>query len=256
MLVTGGSHGIGAEIALEFARRGARVTVLGRDGRRLQEVASRVGGACVQADLAEVAEVGVALAKVEDAAGTVDVLINNAAIAITSEVDSHAGGDVERLMTVNSVAPMELTRQALPGMLDRGYGHIVNISSLAGVAAVPHLAVYGASKAALHHYTIGVQRELQMKNAAVGMTLATLGEIAGTRLMEDARESPVIAAVSERFARMRALPKITPADVAMAVVAGVERQARYVTLPKRLSPLIQLRDVPSRLQDVMFRGIG
>lgn len=256
VLVTGGSHGIGIEIAAEFARRGALVTVLGRNAERLQEVARQIEGGYVQLDLADLSELHGALAHVEDSVGSVDILVNNAAIAVTSAAAEYADGDIERIMIVNTVAPIELTRQALPGMLDRGRGHIVNISSLAGVTAVPHLAVYGASKAALHHYTAGVQRELRIKKAAVGMTLATLGEVAGTHMMEDARKSPIIAAVSEKLARTRALPDIAPTDVAKAVADGVEKDALYVAVPRRLGPLIQWRDIPSRMQDIMFRGIG
>jgi short-subunit dehydrogenase len=143
----------------------------------------------------------------------------------------------------------------LPGMTARGRGHIVNISSLAGVTAVPHLAVYGASKAALHHYTAGVQRELALNRLPVGMTLVTLGEVAGTQMMEDARNSPVIAAVSQKLARTRALPDITAAQVAWAVADAVQRNARYLCVPRRIGPIVGLRDVPSRLQDVLLRGV-
>jgi short-subunit dehydrogenase len=159
-------------------------------------------------------------------------------------------------MMINAVAPMELSRQVLPGMLKRARGQVVNISSLAGVTAVPHLAVYGASKAALHHYTAGVQRELALQRSPVGMTLVTLGEVAGTQMMEDARSSPVIAAVSAKLARTRALPSTAPAQVARAIVRAVERNARYCSVPRRIAPVIRLRDLPSRMQDVLLHGIG
>jgi short-subunit dehydrogenase len=255
VLVTGGSHGIGEQIAAEFSRRRARVTVLGRDQRRLADVADRIGGHYVQLDLADGSAVVDAVSKVEADGGPVDVLINNAGVAMTCEAADYGAGAAQRLMMVNAVAPMELTRQVLPGMTARGRGHIVNISSLAGVTAVPHLAVYGAGKAALHHYTAGVQRELALKRLPVGMTLVTLGEVAGTQMMEDARNSPVIAAVSQKLARTRALPNITAAHVAWAVADAVERNARYLCVPRRISLIVGLRNVPSRLQDVLLRGV-
>lgn len=255
VLVTGGSQGIGVQIAAEFARRQADVTVLGRDAGRLQAVAEKIGGSWLQLDLADEAAVIDAIARVEATSGPVDVLINNAGLAMTSEAEGHRGGDAHRLMAVNAVGPMELTRQALAGMIERDRGHIVNISSLAGVAAVPHLAVYGASKAALHHYTSGVQRELALRKSHVGVTLVTLGEVAGTQMMEDARRSPVIAAVSARLARIRAMPDIEAADVARAVAQAVERNSRYVSVPRRIGPLIALRNLPSRLQGLALRGI-
>jgi len=256
VLVTGGSQGIGTDIATEFARRGARVTVLGRDADRLRAVADRIGGGYLQLDLADGSAVLDAVSRVEADGGPVDVLVNNAGVSITRTADGYDAGDTQRVMMVNAVAPMELSRQVLPGMLKRGRGQVVNISSLAGVTAVPHLAVYGASKAALHHYTAGVQRDLALQKAPVGMTLVTLGEVAGTQMMEDARSSPVIAAVSAKLARTHALPSIAPAQVARAIVRAVERNARYCNVPRRIGPVIQLRDLPSRLQDALLHGIG
>jgi short-subunit dehydrogenase len=256
VLVTGGSQGIGVDIAECFAEHGADVTVLGRDAKRLQDVARRIGAAYLQLDLADGDAVNGAIERVEELNGPVDVLVNNAGVAITAAAHRYAAGDAQRLMMINAVAPMELSRQALKGMLARDRGQIVNVSSLAGVTAVPHLAVYGASKAALHHYTAGVQRELALSHSAVRMTLATLGEVAGTQMMEDARKSEVIAAVSNKLSRTRALPPISATDVARAIVRAVERGARRVSVPKRIDPIIGIRDVPSSLQDVLLRGIG
>lgn len=257
VLVTGGSQGIGVEIATVFARHRARVTVLGRDGARLETVARRIGGKYVQVDLGDQSMLGKAIELAETAGGPVDVLINNAGIAMTTEAVAHRDGDAHHVMAVNAVAPMELTRQALAGMLTRDRGHIINVSSLAAVAAVPHLAVYGASKAALHRYTSGVQRELALAKSGVRVTLVTLGEVAGTHMMEDVRRSPVIAAVSARLARTRALPEIAPQDVARAILRTVEAgKSGYVSVPRRIGPLIGLHNLPSRLQDVVLRGIA
>lgn len=256
VLVTGGSQGIGVDIAKEFAQRGAKVTVLGRNEQRLAAVAAIVGGSCVALDLADPAVLGGAITEVETQVGPVDVLINNAGAALVRDAAGYGPGETTQLMMINAVAPMELIRQVLPGMTGRGRGHIVNISSLAGVSAVPHLAVYGAGKAALHHYTAVVQRELDIDRSPVGMTLVTLGEVAGTQMMEDARQSPIIAAVSARLARTKALPSIMPAQVAAAVAEAVLRNRRSVTVPRRIAPMIGLRNAPSRLQDVMLRGIG
>jgi uncharacterized protein len=255
VLVTGGSQGIGVDVAAEFARRGASVTVLGRDRDRLAEVAARIGGAYAAVDLADLDAVATAIERIEAEGGPVDVLINNAGVAAAGRAGEQTAEEVARLMTVNAIAPMQLARQVLPGMIARRRGRIVNVSSLAGVTAVPHLAVYGASKAALHHYTAGVQRELALARSPVGLTLVTLGEVAGTQMMEQARTSPVIAEVSEKLARTRALPLITPTAVARGIVRAVETDARYASIPRRIGPIIALRDLPSRLQDVLLRGV-
>jgi short-subunit dehydrogenase len=255
VLITGGSHGIGVDIAREFARRGGNVSVLGRNLERLESVARELNGNAIQLDLENDTAVLDAIATVEARYCGVDILVNNAGLALVNSAAAYEPGDAKQIMTVNAVAPMELIRQVLPRMIGRGRGHIVNISSLAGVAAVPDMAIYGASKAALHHYTAVVQRELAHSRAPIQMTLVTLGEVAGTQMMEDSRQSPVIAAVSARLAKTRTMPDLSTTAVADAVANAIERNAKYVTIPKRISSMIALRNLPSRVQDLTLMGL-
>jgi short-subunit dehydrogenase len=250
-LITGASHGIGVRLAEEFAARGARLTVLGRDATRLAEVASRVGGHAVVADLSDADAVRDVVERAEQGNGPLDVLVNNAGLALVAASCQARDGEAAALMAVNAVAPMELCRQALPGMLSRRSGQLVNVSSLAGVSAVPNLAIYGASKAALHHYTSIVQREL--RGTGVTMSLVTLGEVAGTRMMEQARQSEVIDAVSRRLARV--LPVLSPEVAARAITDAVERGSLVTTIPRRLGPAVALRNLPNTLQDLAFVGL-
>ena len=251
VLVTGGSHGIGIEIARECRARGARVTVLGRDKDRLTAVATELAARALVADLADQDRLATVIAEAETGLGPVDVLINNAALTAVAPAQLAAAGTARTLMDVNAVAPMELCRQVLPGMLARRRGHVVNVSTLAAVSAVPELALYGASKAALHQYTEVLRRDL--KGTGVRATLATLGEVAGTNMMEQARQSPKIAAVSRRLARV--LPVLTPPDVARQLADAIERDARSVTIPRRLTGAVTIRNLPSTLQDVVFLGL-
>ena len=250
-LITGASHGIGVRLAEEFHARGARVTVLGRDKARLDEVAERVGGQVVVADLADEHGVRDVVERAERGQGPLDVLVNNAGLVLVAASTRAEAGQAATMMTVNAVAPMELCRQALPGMLRRRSGQLVNVSSLAGVSAVPDLSLYGASKAALHHYTSVVQREL--RGTGVSMSLVTLGEVAGTRMMEQARESPTIDAVSRRLARL--LPVLTPEMAARAITDAVERGSLVATIPRRLGAAVTLRNLPNALQDLAFVGL-
>jgi short-subunit dehydrogenase len=248
VLVTGASHGIGAELAGELHRRGALVTVLGRDPARLAAVAGPIGAAPVRADLTDPADVDTVIARAEVGHGPVDVLVNNAGLALVAGTAHTERGQAQTLMAVNAIAPMELCRQVLPGMVARGLGQLVNVSSLAGVSAVPDMPLYGASKAALHHYTSVAQRDL--RGSGVTVTLVTLGEVAGTAMMEQARQSPTIGAVSRRLSRL--MPVLTPPVVAAALADAIERGAPVVTIPRRLAPVIALRNLPSTLQDFAF----
>jgi short-subunit dehydrogenase len=164
-LLTGASGGIGRCLALELARRGSHVALLARDEQRLLSIAQEARGYGVEAhafplDLTNSAEHPRLIAAVEGALGGLDILINNAAISsFTSFADSSADS-ISRLLQVNIDVPLLLTRAALPRMLERGSGHVVNIGSILGSIAFPHFAVYSASKFALRGFSEALRREL------------------------------------------------------------------------------------------------
>lgn len=252
-VVTGASRGIGAALARELAARGARVTVVARSRGPLDELATEIGGTAISTDLADAGAVDGLIGRIEGVAGPVDLLVNNAGIAAVARVADQCAADVTRSFAINVVAPIELCRQALGGMLARGRGRIVNVSSLAGITAFPTLATYGATKAALVHFTAALQREL--RRTPVRATVVQLGEVAGTDMMEQARRSPTIAAVSARLARVRALPVLTPQrvarDIADAAACGVPHMVR----PRRVVAVHLIRELPSRLNDALLIGI-
>jgi short-subunit dehydrogenase len=138
-------------------------------------------------------------------------------------------------------------------MLARGRGRLVSISSLAGVAAFPTLATYGASKAALVHATAALQREL--RRMPVRATIVQLGEVSGTDLMEQARRSPTIAAVSARLNRVKALPVLTPERVARQIADATVAGSRHLVTPSRVTIAHLIRELPSRLNDGLLVGI-
>jgi short-subunit dehydrogenase len=253
VVVTGASRGIGTSIAREFANRGANVSVLARTASALESLAADIGGTAFALDLSDPHQVDSAIAKIEAGSGPVDVLINNAAVAPVGNLVDETAESVRRTFVVNVISPIELCRQVLPGMLQRRRGAIVNISSLAGITALPTLAVYGSSKSALAHFTGSMQREL--RRSPVRLTIVQLGEVAGTDLMENARSSPTIAAISRRLARSKALPEVTAQDVAGAVAEAVERGRRHCIVPRRVTPLQLIRELPSRINDGILVGI-
>jgi NADP-dependent 3-hydroxy acid dehydrogenase YdfG len=141
-VVTGGSSGIGLETAGLLAGRGARVFVVGRDARRLAEVAASMGAVAIAADVAT--EEGVA--RVRDAAGDAHIVVHAAgAFTLAPVVDTEVA-DFDTMIGVNLRAAFLLMRVFVPGMLARGSGDVVTIGSVAGRTAFPSNGGYSASK--------------------------------------------------------------------------------------------------------------
>lgn len=252
-VVTGASRGIGLAIARELAGRGALVSVVARSEMPLKELANDIDGHAVPADLADSEQVNGLIGRIEAARWPVDVVINNAALAVVDPLADQSSDDIRRSVAINLVAPMDLCRQVLPGMLARGRGRILNISSLAGISAFPTLSTYGATKAGLAHATAALQREL--RRTPIRATIAQLGEVSGTDMMERARTSPTIAAVSARLNRVKALPLLTTAGVAQHLADAVVRGPRHVVVPRRATAVHLMRELPSRLNDALLMGI-
>ncbi|HEX9549390.1 MAG TPA: SDR family oxidoreductase [Acidimicrobiales bacterium] len=164
-IVTGASSGIGRAVAVDLARRGASVVAVARREAELEATAD----ACRRpspdsfAEVADVARAG-DCQKVVDAAvrrlGRVDVLVNNAGISMHKDVRQTSPADVERVMSVNFLGAVTMTSLVLAGMVERREGWIVNVTSVAGQIPSPKEAAYGASKAALHMWTHGLNVDL------------------------------------------------------------------------------------------------
>jgi short-subunit dehydrogenase len=139
VLITGASRGIGESLAQAFARAGATIALVARTQDSIRTLAAELGGTAHPADLSDPNQVATLLSRVEDEAGPVDVLVNNAGIGGIAAAFTDTPNEVLRQVTeVNYVAPAELCRQAIPRMLGRGGGHIVNVSSMAGCAFPLH----------------------------------------------------------------------------------------------------------------------
>ena len=206
VVVTGASRGVGAAIARELVARGARTTMIARSQGPLESLAAQLGARPVVADLADREVVDGLIRTIERESGPVDVLINNAAVAHVGLLAGSSNADIADTINVNLSAPIVLSNQVLPGMLDRGTGRIVNISSLAALVAIPSFSVYGATKAGLAQFTATVQREL--RPSTVRMTLVYLGEVADTGIWTESLKVPIVAATRQRFDRVKALGRL------------------------------------------------
>jgi short-subunit dehydrogenase len=252
VLVTGASRGIGEELARAFARAGARVALVARSEEPLKHLAAELGGVAFPADLLGRDAVAGLIERVEADGGGVDVLVNNAGLATPGWFPQSSPDDVERVYRLNTVVPAELCRQAIPRMLDRGGGHVVNVSSMAGTAAFPGLALYSSSKAGLSHLTAGLRADL--RGLPVGTTLVELGPVP-TEMREEVGEYPPVERSFQRFYRLRLLVDADRATVAEAVVAAVAKGRRHVRIPRRAALFPMLAETPRRLAEALLTGV-
>jgi short-subunit dehydrogenase len=170
-LVTGASSGIGRAVALLLARRGARLALAGRDREALAAVAGRTGGLVIAADLAEPDAAEEVAARALDRWGRVDLLVCNAGAGWAGELAEMPAEVADRLVAVNLLAPVRLTRILLPGMLRRGTGHLAYVGSIAGATGVAREAVYAATKAGLATFADSVREEVAGRGVGVSVTV-------------------------------------------------------------------------------------
>jgi short-subunit dehydrogenase len=252
VLITGASRGIGEAVAEAFVARGATVALVARNATTLAPIAARLGGTAHPADLTDPAAVAGLLDRVESEAGPVDVLVNNAGMETTRAFWSLTTAEVEAIFRLNLVTPTELSRQAAARFRERGRGHIVNVSSLAGTVTLPGFSTYGASKAGLSHLTAGIHAELA--GSGVGTTLVEVGPV-HTELVDTALQYAPTARSYRRLIRLGVLAYVPAETVARSIVEAVARDRAHVRLPRRSALSALLVDVPRSVTNVAIRGI-
>jgi short-subunit dehydrogenase len=212
-LVTGATGGIGNAIAHALHERGARVLLSGRRGDVLEALAERLGAR------AEVLVADLAMregpSQLAEAAGAVDVLVANAALPASGRVEDFDPEQIDRALDVNLRAPIQLTRALLPGMLERGHGHVVLVSSLSGKAASARSSIYSATKFGLRGFASGLREDAEQKG--VGVTVVFPGFVSDAGLFADS------GVRLPRWVGTR-----TPEQVAAALVRGIERERAEV----------------------------
>ncbi len=160
-VVTGGGQGIGEAICRRLAAAGAKVAVFDRNGARAGVVAVSIHGLGVGGDVTSESDLATALAETERQLGPPDILVNNAGITgKAGRTWELSRADLEEVLAVNLVAPFLWSRAVVAGMLQRRYGRIVNIASIAGKEGNPTLGPYSASKAALIALTKSLAKEV------------------------------------------------------------------------------------------------
>lgn len=173
--ITGGGRGIGRAVAVAFAREGARVFVVARTAPEVERVAAEIraerGSDCAAhavCDVADPESVARAFAEASEFfGGGVDVLVNNAGIAESAKITDSTDEFWQRHLAVNLSGTFYCMRAALPAMVARGWGRVINIASIAGKTGAPYIAAYSASK----HGVLGLTRSVALEVATKGVTI-------------------------------------------------------------------------------------
>jgi len=253
VLVTGASRGIGAQLAEGAAARGAEVTLVARSEGPLRERAHLTGGHALVADLADRTQRSDLVARAEGLADRpVDVLVNCAGLDGLAGLLDIGAEDMARLFEVNLLAPAELCRQAVPGMIARGRGHVVDVASGFSSVVAPGLVPYAASKAGLAHFHAGLRAEL--RGTRVGTTLVEPGPVR-TRMWDDIEQHRLASPAIHRFLRLQLTALVEPRDMAQDVLDAVESGRRHAVLPRRMVPVLALGWLPRRVADLALVGV-
>jgi NAD(P)-dependent dehydrogenase (short-subunit alcohol dehydrogenase family) len=162
VVITGAGSGLGRCLAMSLAGQGHRLTLVGRSKERLLETQAALGGAdclTLALDVTEAAAGDRIVSETLDAFQRIDAVVNNAGLARLAGLEQLALADAEAMMRTNLIGPAFLIRHAVAALRETK-GVVVNVGSIGGLLSVPSRALYGASKAALHHLTRSLAREL------------------------------------------------------------------------------------------------
>ena len=224
-ILTGASHGIGPYIARALAARGTKLLLVARSepelARLARELRTRDTSVAVAAiDLAgrQAAEQVAAAAAAE--LGTVDILVNNAAVELQRRFHTLDTDEVETVIRVDLITPIVLARLLLPAMLERGYGRIINISSIAGRVGFPFTEAYAASKDGLIAFSRVLRNDY--RRAGVSATAIVLGAVKDAGLGQ--------RTLDELDLQTNTSFMVTPEKVAKTVVRAIEKDKAEIVL--------------------------
>jgi all-trans-retinol dehydrogenase (NAD+) len=243
VLITGGASGLGRRMALEMARKGARIVIWDLDRARMEQVADellQVGGQKAHTYVCDISNrlaVYDAARRVKDEVGEIDILVNNAGVVSGKSFLELSDDKIEKTFGVNSLSLFWTAKAFLPGMMQRGRGHVVTIASAAGWVGVNRLADYCASKWAAVGFDESLRMELRETAPGVQTTVICPFFI----------DTGMFSGVQTRFSWL--LPILKEEDVAKRVVRAVERNEARVMLPPVLALVPVGRFLPPRVFD-------
>jgi len=253
VLVTGGGSGIGAELSYRLAvQERAVVLVVDINEEGLQATRKRIeaeGGDCsvFPCDVSKQADVAALIEFIESRLRPLDVLVNNAGIAVKKPFLQCSTSEMEQTFRVNVFAHFYLLHAVLPSMIERGSGHVVQVGSTMDSLAIGSLAGYTASKWAVAGFTESLRHELS--ETLVGLTLVRPW-LTSTPLFDSINfwSHPWIALLA---------PPTTVVEVAEAIIDGIALNHATVTVPGRMEPLLAVFHLlPSRFRVRLVEALG
>lgn len=249
VLITGGSSGIGLATARLLAGRGALVWLVARDAGRLDAARASVIDSChcddracrvVQADVSDAAQATTAVEQVKMAAGLPDIVINSAGTVHPGYFQDLDLAVFREAMQVNYFGTVHITRAAVPEMIRRGSGHIVNMSSGAGFLGFAGYTAYGASKYAVRGFSDALR--LELKPHGIGVSVVFPPDTETPQLAYD------IALRPPETRRLTGGTVLQPEAVARAIVNGIQRRRYLITPGIEVSLTYRLAGLLSHLQ--------
>ncbi len=220
VVITGGARGIGRATAEAFVARGARVCIGDLGAELVTSVAAEIGSTVYpfQVDVTDKASFAAFLQAVEQRVGPIDILINNAGVMAAGPFLDEPDAKSRAMIEVNLWGPIQGMRLALPAMLARGRGHIVNVTSMAGKFPIPGAAVYAASKFGAVGLSMVVRDEVAHRGVSVSQVLPT------------AVRTDLIQGIPQG----QGLPVVSPRTIARAIVASCASRKDVITVPDYL----------------------
>ncbi len=253
--LTGASDGIGHALVEPLVNAGAKVVVTARRKDPLAALQERFGPervAAVPGDLMDQAGLEDLHTRACQSFGPIDVLINNAGIEVSSLLEDMTSEQINQLITVNLLAPIQLTHQALPKMVERGKGSLVFTSSVAAAGGNPMLSTYSASKAGLTRFAESVRMELTHDD--IDVTILHLGPVE-TEMWDRIDDGGDDHVLQRRAEKLGVLSVASVDEVSRAAVRAVRAGNREVRLPKRMAIAPALNVLGTRTNELVYRGI-
>lgn len=242
--ITGASSGIGAALAIAFAKRGARIILSGRNEEKLEAVKKRCKRAnkhiIVPFDISDANQATAAYLSVKKQAGKIDWLINNAGVSQRSLIMETTEEVERRIMEIDYFAQTRLTRLVLPDMLAQGSGKIVMISSVAGLLGTQYRGAYGAAKAAIHMWANSLRAELHDQGIEVAtvfpgfiQTNISINALTGDGSMQGTMDDATNKGLSASAFAKQVVKALTKGEEYIIVAGSKEKLATRVN---RISP--------------------